>query len=235
MKTLALIPARGGSKRLPGKNIMALGGKPLIAHTIEAALQAQSVDRVVVSTDDGEIAGVARAWGAELPFMRPAELALDTTPDRPVLAHALDWLEENEGESFDFLVLLRPTTPFKTPELIDRCVKRLAEDSKCTAVRTVSRAEGVFHPYWMFRNEEGRLRPFIDGISLGTYYQSQLLPECYRLNGVVDVLRAGLIRGGGQHFGEDVGFVETEEEQSIDIDTPFDFELCEFLIERKKT
>ena len=154
MKTLALIPARSGSKRLPGKNIKDLGAKPLIAHTIEAALQSTAVDCVVVSTDDEAIAAVAQHWGAEIPFMRPSELAKDTTPDRPVLQHALDWLENNEGLAFDLLVLLRPTTPFKTAELIDRCVRRLWEDSRLTAVRTVSRAEGVFHPYWMFRNDE---------------------------------------------------------------------------------
>lgn len=234
MKTVALIPARGGSKRLPGKNIKDLGGKPLLAYTIEAALNAESVDRIILSTDDESIAKVALEWGADVPFIRPEHLAQDKTPDRPVLQHALDWLKQNDQQEFDFLVLLRPTSPFKTAKLIDQCVSKLAASDSYSSIRTVTPAEGVFHPYWMFHSEGDCLSPFIDGISLEKYYQSQLLPKCLRLNGLVDVLRTDRILGQGNHWGECIGSVVTEEIDSVDIDNLLDFQFCEFLLSQKK-
>ena len=233
MKVVALIPARGGSKRLPEKNIRNLGGKPLLAYTVEAALSAESVDRVIVSTDDESIARVSRECGAEVPYMRPGSLAQDSTPDRPVMQHALDWLRQHDEQEFDLLVLLRPTSPFKTAELIDHCVDKLTASDCYTSVRTVTRAEGVFHPYWMFRSEGDCLSPFIDGISLEKYYQSQLLPKCLRLNGVVDVLRTDRILGQSNHWGECIGHVITEEIDSVDIDNLLDFQFCEFLLSQK--
>ena len=120
--TLGIIPARGGSIRVPRKNIRSLGGKPLIACTIEAADSASRLDRVIVSTDDEEIAEVARSHGADVPFMRPAELATEDTPDAPVFIHALNWLGETEGFYPELLVNLRPTTPFKTGGIIDEVI-----------------------------------------------------------------------------------------------------------------
>lgn len=234
-RTVAIIPARGGSKRLPGKNIMDLGGKPVLAYTIEAALAAPSIERVIVSTDAPAIADVARQWGAEVPFMRPPELARDDTPDRPVLQHALHWLADKEQQHFDFLALLRPTSPFKSVALIERCIEKLQQGNDFSCIRTVSPAEGVFHPYWMFRDDNGRLAPFIDGISLDKYYRSQLLPECLRLNGVVDILRTALVLEGNSHWGDRMGFVVTDEIDSVDIDTPFDFKFCEFLLTQRES
>jgi len=234
MKTLAIIPARGGSKRLPGKNIKDLGGKPLLAYTIEAARQAPSISRVLVSTDSDKIAQVAKQWGAEVPFMRPAELAADAVPDRPVLQHALRWLEEHEGQKYDLLAYLRPTAPFKSVSLIEECIARLKGDQQLTCVRTVTHSEGVFHPYWMFRDQQGELAAFIDGISIDTYFRSQLLPECLRLNGVVDILRTSLVMEGDSHWGAHMGFVVTDDLDSVDIDTEFDFQFCEFLLSRRQ-
>lgn len=218
---------------MPGKNIKNLGGKPLLAYTIEAALQAKTVDRIVLSTDDESIAQVALERGLDVPFLRPADLAQDSTPDHLVLLHALHWLKENDKQEFDFLVLLRPTSPFKTAALIDQCVNKLASSDTYTSLRTVTRAEGVFHPYWMFRNGDDCLSPFIDGISLEKYYQSQLLPECLRLNGVVDVLKTEMILEEGNHWGECIGHVVTEEIDSVDIDNNLDFQFCEFLLGQK--
>lgn len=233
MKTVAIIPARGGSKRLPGKNIMDLGGKPLLAYTIEAALQSPSIDRVIVSTDDLDIAAVAREWGAEVPFIRPSELAQDSTPDRPVLQHALKWLEENDHQRFDYLALLRPTAPFKSVALIEECIAKLSATGRFSCVRTVTHSEGVFHPYWMFRSEDDRLAPFIEGVTLEKYYRSQLLPECLRLNGVVDILRTSFVLEGDSHWGDCMGFVMTDELDAVDIDTLFDFQFCEFLLTQR--
>lgn len=229
---LAVIPARGGSRGLPRKNIRPLRGRPLIAYSIEAALNAKSVGRVVVSTDDREIASIAASHGAEVPFMRPADLALDTTPDRPVLLHALDWLEKNGGYSPDAVVLLRPTTPLKTPGMIDGCIKLLAETPALTSVRTVTRVEGVFHPYWMYKADGAVLKPFMDGMDVSQYYQRQLLPPCFRLNGVVDALRAETVRNCPDLFGPSIGFVDIGEERAVDIDNQHDLDLCEFMMER---
>lgn len=219
---------------MPGKNIKDLGGKPLLAYTIEAALQAPSVSKVIVSTDSSAIAEVALAWGAEVPFIRPAELALDATPDRPVLQHALQWLAEHEGREYDLLAYLRPTAPFKSVALIEQCIAKLMAAKQLTCVRTVTHSEGVFHPYWMFRGEQGRLTPFIEGISIDKYYRSQLLPECLRLNGVVDILRTSLVMTGESHWGDHMGFVVTDDLDSVDIDTEFDFQFCEFLLSKRK-
>src|SRR5215472_8005549 len=122
---LAMIPARGGSQGIPGKNLRPLAGRPLIAWSIAAAQQSRLVSRILVSTDDEEIAAVARAYGAEVPFIRPADLALNDTRDLPVFQHAIDWLERNEGYVPDVVVQLRPTSPLRPPGLLDEAVERL--------------------------------------------------------------------------------------------------------------
>ncbi|MEN8224428.1 MAG: acylneuraminate cytidylyltransferase family protein [Bacteroidota bacterium] len=232
-KILAIIPARGGSKRIPNKNIKPLNGLPLINYTIELALSNQNIDKVIVSTEDTEIAKIAMACGAEVPFMRPDKLAMDNTPDLPVILHALEWLEDNENYHPDKILLLRPTTPFKTNNIINNCVDILNDDPTATSVRTTHRAEGIDHPYWMFKSKNGYLQPFIDGIELTQYYQRQLLPDCYKINGVVDVLRPEVIRDSNNLFGDQIRFCEIEENNAVDIDTPLDFVYAEFLIKNK--
>ncbi|MDR4508767.1 MAG: acylneuraminate cytidylyltransferase family protein [Candidatus Brocadiaceae bacterium] len=229
---IGLIPARGGSKGLPGKNIKLLKGRPLIAYSIEAALKAKSVGRVFVSTDDEEISDIAMQYGAEVPFLRPAELARDDTPDTDVYIHFVEWLRTIKDFDSDILVLLRPTTPFKNAAIIDIVVEKLIGDERLTSVRTVSKVEGVFHPYWMFKQKDREMKPFIDGIDLGRYYQRQLLPECYRLNGVVDALRIDLLLKNKKIYGDHIGFVEVNDYQAIDVDKEFDFELCEFFMQK---
>lgn len=233
-KTIAIITARGGSKKLPGKNIKPLNGKPLIAYSIEAARAARGIERVIVSTDDVHIADIALRHGAEVPFMRPAELAKDDTPDRPVLMHAINWLKENEGYVADEVAILRPTTPMKTAEMIDECLEILEKKEFLTSVRTVTKAQGVYHPYWMYKSANDTLQPFIDGVDVTKYYQRQLLPLCYRLNGVVDVSRVETIMNCENVYGPSIGFLEIEEAYAIDIDTQFDFDFCEFMMRRLK-
>src|SRR5204862_1417570 len=186
MRTLGVIPARGGSRGVPRKNLRDLGGKPIVAWAIETARACPRIDRVVVSTDDDEIGQVARRHGADVPFLRPPELARDETPDRPVYDHAVAWLAENAGYRPDVVVWLRPTAPLRESRDIAEALD-LLEGTGCDSVRSVCAAE--HHPYWMMRLEGDRLRPLLDQHDATTFHQRQLLPPVYRLNGAVDVVR----------------------------------------------
>ena len=144
---LGILPARGGSKSIPKKNIARLGGKPLIAYIIDAMKRSQHITRVIVSTDDIEIAAVARDYGAEVPFMRPAEFAQDSSPTMPVLFHAAEWLEQHEGYRPELMVLSQPTSPFTRTGQMDQAIELLKTDATATAVTTVIEVEHNYHPY----------------------------------------------------------------------------------------
>lgn len=227
-----LIPARGGSKGVPRKNLRLVAGLPLIGYSIRAALEASRLDRVVVSTDDEEIARIAVELGAEVPFLRPAHLATDAAADQPVFAHFVDWLAQH-GEHPDALVQLRPTTPLKSGALIDAAIGMLEGRPNLSSVRSVTAVEGAFHPYWMFRIDEDALRPFVEGVDLSVYFRRQLLPPCYRLNGVVDVFRTRNLREGGM-WGPRIGPLVVPESVALDIDTETDFAWLEFLLQRQR-
>jgi len=186
---LALIPARGGSKALPRKNVLPLAGKPLIAHSIEQALAAETIDRTIVSTDDAEIAEVSLAAGAEVPFTRPAELAQDDSPDLDVFRHALVWLEAHEGYRPELVVHLRPTHPIRRPERIDQAVRAIAADPEADSLRSVCRPAQT--PYKMWRVTGGYLEPVlaVEGVPDAHSRPRQLLPEIWWQNGYVDVVR----------------------------------------------
>lgn len=228
-KNIGLIPARGGSKGVPRKNIRVVKGKPLIAYTIQAALASRTLDRVIVSTDDEEIASIAVDCGAEVPFMRPVELAQDSSPDIEVVKHLISWCRKS-GLEPNIIAYLRPTTPFKQADMIDTTVSQLSESTGLTSIRSVTAVEGVHHPYWMFKKERDRLYSFIDGISADTYYQRQRLPECFRLNGVVDVFRAENLDKYAGMYGPVIGKYEVDENSSLDIDTELDLKLFELLL-----
>jgi len=230
MKTLGIIPARGGSKRVPGKNIRFLSGKPLIAYTIATAIKSEFIDRVIVSTDDIEIADISAALGAETPFLRPKELALGTTPDQPVLMHTLSWLKENDNWYPDLVFVLRPTSPFKTEKTIKQVYDTLIE-TNADLVRTVEKCEGIFHPYWAYKHDSnGFAKSFIDGIKIKDYYQSQLLPPAYRINGVVDAMKTDTVFFENYFDDAKMAIVEISSEQSTDIDTEMDFKFAEFMM-----
>ena len=156
---LALIPARGGSKGIPRKNIRSFAGQPLIAYSIAAGLQAKRKMRVVVTTDDNEIAEVARSCGAETPFLRPAELAQDRTTDLPVFQHALRWLAEHEDYHPQVVVHLRPTTPIRPPDLVDRSVAVLLEHHEADSVRGITPAHQNPFKMWLMEGEDKPIRP----------------------------------------------------------------------------
>ncbi|GFK94845.1 CMP-N,N'-diacetyllegionaminic acid synthase [Fundidesulfovibrio magnetotacticus] len=228
---IAVIPARGGSKSIPRKNLADLGGRPLIAWAIRAGLDCPDVQRVIVSTDDPEIADAAREHGAEVPFLRPAELAQDDTPDAPVFVHLLQWLEENEGFRPDALVNLRCTTPLKRPEHVSAVLKLLFE-SGCDSVRTVDRIQGKHHPYWMFKqDEQGYAATFVDGIDLKRFHRRQLLPPAWSINALVDAMTASAVLGPKPPYGERMRLLETDPLYSIDIDAPKDLLVCRALLE----
>jgi CMP-N,N'-diacetyllegionaminic acid synthase len=230
LECLAIIPARGGSKKVPRKNIRSLAGQPLIGWTIQAALACTGLQRVIVSTDDPEIAEIAHSYGAQVPFMRPVELAQDDTPDLPVYQHALAWLASQEGYRPELVAWLRPTSPLRTAQDIQNAIQLLAE-SRADCVRSVCLAE--HHPYWMKRLEGEHLRPFLDGADERTYYRRQLLPPVYRLNGAVDVVRCANLGERDSLFGGDMRGYIMPPERSIDIDSELDFAVAELLLQRR--
>jgi len=183
-RVISITCARGGSKAVPGKNLRPLLGKPLIAHSIEAALGSRYLDERVVSTDSPQIAAVAERYGAWVPFLRPAELAQDRTPQLAAVRHAVRWLVEHTLEPFDAVVTLQPTTPMRTAEQIDAAIALFfREDADC--VLGVTTAE--HSPYWMFTVRDDHLQPLLDGARDVTHRQA--LPPVYRATGSIYVNR----------------------------------------------
>ncbi len=226
-KILALIPARGGSKGIPGKNIRPLAGRPLICWSIDTALQTPCLDRVVVTTDDPEISAIARQAGAETPFLRPAELAGDDTTDLPVYCHALEWLAENQAYRPEVVVWLRPTAPLRTVADIEGAVELLLRTG-ADWIRTVCRVR--HHPYWMYRLEGDRMAPLLPGLDIGKYPRRQQLPPVYRLNGAVEVAWSRTLLEKQLFYSGDVRGYVMPRRRSVDIDTMADFLAAEALL-----
>ncbi len=230
MHTLAIIPARGGSKSIPRKNIKPFAGHPLIAYSIAAGLQAESVTRVIVSTDDEEIAAVAREYGADVPFLRPVEFAQDATPDLPVFTHALAWLEEHEGCRPDLVVQLRPTTPVRPPDLIDRAVALMLQHPEADSARGV--VPSGQNPYKMWRiAEDGRLTPLLELPDVAEPYNAprQSLPPTYWQTGHIDVIRPRVFAQGSMS-GRVILPVVLDPIYTVDLDTPLDWMWAEWLV-----
>ena len=227
---IAVIPARGKSKGIPYKNIVNLAGKPLIYYSIDIAKKSQYIQRILVSTDDEKIAHIAKKYDVEI-LLRPADLARDDTPDFPVFKHVVDTLKEKEEEIPDILINLRPTCPLRSEEDIDNAVKKMI-DTGCDSVRTITEAK--HHPYWMGKLKDDHLVPFIEGVDVQKYYQRQLLPDAFIINGGVDVMSAKNIIENNTLYGKDIRAVFMPSERSVDIDTPFDVQFAEFLLQQKK-
>lgn len=227
---LGLIPARGGSKGIPGKNLAPLAGKPLLAHTVEAGLKSRRLTRLLLSTDDPAIAQAGRALGAEVPFLRPAELAADDTPALPVIQHAVRFLEDQDWRA-DVLVYLQPTSPLRRAEHIDAAVNLLLAEKADTVVSVVS-VPHQFNPASVMRLENGCLTPFLP--ELAHLLRRQDKPEVYARNGpaVLACTRQVLMDEGRLYGQRTLPLVMTPEE-SFDIDTPFDLELVDWLLGRR--
>ncbi len=229
---LAVIPARGGSKGVPQKNIRPLAGKPLIYYAIEAARRARRVTRTIVSTDSPEIARIAERLGAEVPFLRPPELAVDDVQDLPVFDHALRWLEENEAFRPTAVVHIRPTAPLRTARHIDAAIKVLLAHPEWDSVRSICPAPK--HPFKMWRLDRGMLKPFVperlSGIREAYNYPRQKLPSAYVQNGSVDVIWTKTIVRGRSMSGRVIGAYLMAETESVNIDTEIDFIVSEALM-----
>ncbi len=223
-KILGIIPARGGSKGVPRKNIRNVGGKPLIGWTIDVALSTSCIDRIIVSTDDEEIADIVTDYGVEVPFLRPEELAQDNTPDMPVYEHTLNWLTTHENYNPEIIVWLRPTAPLRTSTDIENAVEILI-DSNADWVRSV--CEVTHHPYWMYRLENGEMQSFIDNIDIHQYNRRQLLPPVYRLNGAVDVTWRRTVLEKRLNYSGNMQAYIMPDERSLDIDTETDLKRVE--------
>jgi CMP-N-acetylneuraminic acid synthetase len=224
---LAIIPARGGSKRFPRKNIVRLDGRPLIAFTIAAAASAYRLGRTIVSTDDDEIATVARACGADVPFLRPSSLAADQSPAIDVISHALERLDA-AGTLFNTVVLLQPTSPFRTGAQIDEAVA-LFEKTGADTVTSVRVAHE--HPYYCWTQKEGEdtLSPFF---SLSEQaLPRQELPPAFVENGAIYVVKRSVLANGTLYGSRVVPYL-MDDRSSLDIDTEEDFHFAESLLNR---
>lgn len=226
MRVLAIIPARGGSQGIPRKAVSPLGGKPLIVHTIAASLASELVGRTVVSTDDEQIANVARAAGAEVPFMRPPELATGTASMDVVVDHVLDELASRERYAPDAYMILQPTNPFRTALHIDEAI-RLMEERGANSVVGVS--EPTEHPAEMVTFADGKMASILDGLDLGSGVQRQGYPTCYFLNGALYLTRVAAYRDQGTRFAAPVVPFFMDSLDGFDIDTPRDLTLAELI------
>jgi CMP-N,N'-diacetyllegionaminic acid synthase len=227
-EVVGLITARGGSKGIPGKNIKAMAGKPMIAWTIEAARGSGRLSRVIVSTDDEEIARVARNWGAEVPFLRPMELAEDTSPHLAVIDHALEWFNCH-GMDPEFLCLLQPTSPLRTAADISSAID-LAISKEVNSVIGVTSPR--HHPLLTMRLlKDGTLVNFIP--TQAEYRRRQDFPPAYVINGAIYVNRCDSIRAQRTMFPPGSLAYVMPPERSIDVDTPFEFFLAEQILARR--
>lgn len=229
-EVLAIIPARGGSKTIPRKNVQNFVGHPLLVYSIAAGLQAKSVSRVVVSTDDESIAEIARQYGAEAPFLRPAEFAQDETLDLPVFQHALNWLIKEESYRPDIVVQLRPTSPLRPPDLVDRAVNILLKHANADSVRGVVPAGQNPYKMWRLSGDEP-MQPLLKAKGVAEPYNAprQKLPETYWQTGHVDAIRARTITKKSSMSGEVIWPVLIDPRYTVDIDTMNDWRRAEWL------
>lgn len=229
---LAIIPARGGSKGIPRKNIKDFAGHPLIAYSIAAGLCAETVTRVIVSTDDQEIAAVARQLGAQTPFIRPAEFAQDRSLDLPVFAHALEWLAAHEGYVPQVVVQLRPTSPVRPRGLVDEAVRQLLSHPEADSVRGVVPAGQNPHKMWRIDPESGRMVNLlaVEGIPEPYNAPRQALPPVYWQTGHIDAIRPGTILDKNSMSGDVILPLMVDPRYTVDIDSFTDWARAEWLV-----
>lgn len=232
-KVICIIPARGGSKGIPRKNIKQLSGKPLIAYSIEQALQSKYIDRVIVSTEDNEIAGIAKKYGAETPFLRPKYLAGDDIAIVDVLLHSIDWIEKREKYNFDILVLLHATAPLRNVSDIDCCIKMLIKEK---ANNVFSVTESHRNPY--FNMVEVGRNGKITLSKKGSFTCRQAAPKVYDMNASVYIWWKDALKKEKGIFLENSRIYVMPKDRSIDIDDELDFRIAEFvkakLLKRQK-
>lgn len=231
MKIYSIIPARGGSKGVPKKNIRLLGGYPLIAYSIVASQLCKNIQRTVVSTDSEEVAEIARKYGAETPFLRPAEIAGDRSTEFEYLLHAINWFRQNEKSVPDLIVLLPPPTPLRDPEIVGKAIKMIKLHSLKTSLRSAH--ELAEPPQKMFqKNKKGFFEGFFPNDSRPDYFNlpRQTFPKAYHPNGYVDVVRPEFVRKNNRVHGPNILAFVTE--HVTEIDRQADFEYLEYQIKK---
>lgn len=234
MNIIALIPARGGSKSIPLKNIKDFAGKPLIAWAILAAKGSKQIDRVIVSTDSEEIAKVAREYGAEVPFMRPAELSGDKVATEPVVKHCYEWLLQNESYKADAIVLLMPPNPLRQSRHLDQAIE-IFKNKGVDCVISVNETPANHTPYWtLVRGNDGKVTLFGGKSIKEILPQRQAFPQkCYGRNDIVYVLKPeNLLQTPMNLYGDTIELFETEPEYEVDINSPEDWELAELRLQK---
>lgn len=224
MKVLGFVPARGGSKGVPRKNIRPLHGKPLLVYTADAALAARRLSHVVLSTDDPEIAAVGRAAGLDVPFLRPAALAQDDTPTLPVVIHGLEIMESLYGR-FDAVCLLQPTSPLRAPAEIDACIE-LLESKSADTVLSLLPVPSRYNPHWVYEQDADGLLHLSTGEAT-PITRRQALPPAYHRDGAIYVARRDVIMEQHSLYGARVVGYLRDEGRSVDIDTPEDWAVAE--------
>ena len=232
MSVLGLIPARGGSKRIPRKNLALCAGKPLLEWTIEAALSAQSLDQIILSTDDEDIARLGRALGADAPFLRPPELSGDMVPMLPVIVQARNWVQETSATCIDTIVLLQPTSPLRTAHDIDRAVE-LMRTSGAETVVSVVKVPHQYHPHKVLVQRDTGVEPFLADAPRPGHTGSSL-PMVFGRNGPAILVTHASVIDRGELYGAPCLPYVMDQESSIDIDEPLDLFLAECLLERRK-
>jgi CMP-N,N'-diacetyllegionaminic acid synthase len=220
VEVLAIIPARGGSKGLPNKNILPLLEHPLIAYSIKAAQDARLVTRIIVSTDSAQIAEVAKHYGAEVPFIRPAEFAQDLSTDIEVFQHALSWLEEHENYVPDLVIQLRPTSPVREAKMIDVCIERLMKHEHADSLRIVTPSPITPYKMWYMESEDEPLQPLlnVEGIDEPYNEPRQRLPKTYWQIGTLDVIKPHVITMQNSMSGKRILPYVVDNAFAVDID-----------------
>ncbi len=227
-RILGIIPARGGSKGIPRKNVTPLAGRPLIAYTLEAACGSRHLTRCIVSTDSDDIATVAREYGGDVPFMRPSELAGDDSTSIAVVQHALRWLRDH-GEEYDYVMILQPTSPLRTAQDIDACIEKIVDTGADSVMSMVQLSDMA--PQKLKRIEEDAIAPLLQEEGKASQQRDASGPV-YKRNTAVYLTRTSLIEQGDL-FGAVSRPYLMPRERSIDINEPVDLEMAEFFLKRK--
>jgi CMP-N,N'-diacetyllegionaminic acid synthase len=230
MRILAVIPAREGSKGVPKKNIKSLGGKPLLLYTAKSALESKLLTKIILSTDSEEISEVGKQVGIEVPFIRPDELALDTTPSIEVLKHAIMFYEEQQ-EFFDAICILQPTTPFREKGFIDQAVQKFISSQADTLI-SVLPVPHQFNPHWVFEIDNQEHLKIATG-EKHIISRRQELPKSYYRDGAIYLIKTEIIRNANSLFGNTISYIESKPDFFVNIDTLEDWQLAESIIVKR--
>jgi CMP-N,N'-diacetyllegionaminic acid synthase len=229
MRILGIIPARGGSKGIPGKNIKILAGKPLLEYTIEATLKSKLLTRSILSSDSAEIIHKGKELGVEVPFIRPTKFAEDNTPSIDVVKHALLYFENN-GEYYDAVCLLQPTTPLRRDGLIDEAIMKF-ESVNNDSLISVREVPHDFNPHWVFENKNGKLQ-----IATGEKQiisRRQELPRAFHRDGAIYIVKTEVILKKNSLYGDNIGFIENSGDDYVNLDTEADWKKAEEILMKR--